>query len=112
MTETSGLIQMTVHDVAQGYAHALIVVGLIVAALGALLMLCAAAGKDKGSRLRWVLIFGAVALAGTVMAATGARQPRQRLLYCCASGPVSLEDVAVRYDIVEVDGKLLVLAER
>ncbi len=111
-TEMTGLIRMTTHDVVRGYAHALIVVGLIVAALCLLLALCAALSKEEAHKRRYVAVFVGIALAGTVMAIVGARQPRQRILYCCASGPVSLEAVATRYDIIQVDGKLLKLAER
>ena len=56
--------------------------------------------------------FAALAVAGAIVAGSGAGQPRQKLLYCCVSGPVSLEAVSAVYDIVGVDGKLLTLAER
>lgn len=110
--EMSGLIQMTVHTVTQPWARGLIVLGLIMAALCALLAICAGLSKEKEQWTRAMVLFAAIALAGVVMAIVGAKQPRRRILYCCASGPVSLEAVAVKYDIIEVDGKLLKLAER
>lgn len=113
MTEAmSGLIQMTAHMIVRPEAQTRIIVGLILAALCALLALCAALSKKQSHKLRYVAIFVAIALLGVVVAVSGARQPRRKVLYCCASGPVSLEAVSAMYDIVGVDGKLLTLAER
>ncbi len=109
---TGGLIQMTAHMVRTGAALALIRAGVAVAALFGFLAVCAAASRRTEHKRRYVLIFLAFAMAGAVMAAGGAKQPMRKVLYCCADGPVDLQMVATRYDIVDVDGKMLTLMER
>ena len=107
----NGLIQMTAHTVLRAEAQGLIAAGLTLAVLCALLAILALLNGDR-MKPHAAVVFATVALIGTVMVVVGARMPRQKVLYCCASGPVSLETVAVRYDIIQVDGKLLKLAER
>ena len=113
MTEVSGgLIRMTAHMVVTGEARGWMIAGAIVAGLFAALALCAALGRDKRRGLRYAAAFAALALAGAGMIYGGAKLPRAKVLYCCASGPVSLEQVAGRYEIIEVDGSFLKLVER
>lgn len=109
---TGGLIQMNAHMERTAEAHGLILAGVIVATLFAFLTICAAMSRDKEHKRRYVLAFLGFALLGVALFIGGANQPREKIIKCCASGPVSLESVAARYDIREVDGKLLVLAER
>lgn len=113
MNETmGGLIQMTAHSVVTSEARAMIVWGCVLAAVCAVLAVAAALSRKRRHRWRYVAFFAALAVAGAIVAGSGAGQPRQKLLYCCAEGPVSLEAIAAKYDIIEVDGKLLMLAER
>lgn len=113
MTEAmGGLIQMTAHMCVTAKAQSMITWGCVLAAVCAVLALCAALSKKQDLKLRYVALFLAIASAGAAIAVSGARQPRQKVLYCCASGPVSLEAVAAVYDIVDVDGKMLTLTER
>lgn len=109
---TGGLIQMNAHMEVTAGAHALIVAGAVIAALFAFLALCAAVSQKTEHKRRYVTAFLIVALLGLALLIGGARRPREMILMCCADGPVSLEQVAARYDIRKVDGKLLVLAER
>ena len=90
----------------------MIVWGCVLAAVCAVLAVAAALSRKRRHRWRYVAFFAALAVAGAIVAGSGAGQPRQKVLYCCASGPVSLEAVATVYDIVGVDGKMLTLAER
>lgn len=113
MTEpTGGLIHMTAHLVRTGDALALIRAGVIIAAVCAFLALCAALSTQSEHRWRWVAAFVALALVGAGMTVSGARKPMQKVIYCCASGPVNLETVAATYDIIEVDGAFIKIAER
>ena len=113
MTEAmSGLIQMTAHTRVTARAQMMITSGCILAAVCVLLALGAALSKRQDNKPRYVALFLFFALASAAMAVSGAQLPRQKVLYCCASGPVSLEAVATVYDIVGVDGKMLTLAER
>lgn len=107
----SGLIQMTAHMLTTPAASRWIIAGALIAALGAFLVLCVATGR-RDHRLRYIIAFTAVAVAGALMLIHGAHMPRVKEIKCCASGPISLEEVAARYDIIEVDGKLLTLRER
>ena len=109
---TGGLIHMTAHLVRTDAALGMIRAGVIIAAVCAFLALCAALSRQSEHRWRWVAAFAALALVGAGMTVSGARKPMQKQIYCCASGPISLEQVAARYDIIEVDGAFIVIAER
>ena len=113
MTEPiGGLIHMTAHLVRTESAMGLIRAGVAIAAVCLFLALCAAASRNSEHKWRYVAAFAALAIIGTGIAVSGARKPMQKQIYCCASGPVSLEQVAARYDILEVDGAFIVIAER
>ena len=113
MTELSGgLIQMTAHMEVTAGALRLMIAGGIVAMLSALLAICVMVSRKRDDRIRYVLAFAVFALLGVGMVIAGANAPREKVLQCCVSGPISLESVAARYDIRKVDGKLLVLVER
>lgn len=107
----SGLIQMTAHSLTSSAAQGWIIAGALIAALGAFLVLCVATGRRE-RRVRYIIVFTMVAVAGVILLVHGARLPRVKEIKACAYGPISLEEVAARYDIIEVDGKLLTLRER
>lgn len=109
---TGGLIHMTAHLVRTDAALGLIRAGVVIAAVCLFLALCAALSRLSEHRWRWVAAFAALALVGAGMTVSGARKPMQKQIYCCASGPISLEQVAARYDIIEVDGAFIVIAEK
>lgn len=111
-TTASGLIHMTAHMIRTADAKRLIIAGIIIAAVCLFLALCAALSRLSEHRWRWVAAFVALALVGAGMTVSGARKPMQKQIYCCASGPISLEQVAARYDIIEVDGAFIIIAER
>lgn len=112
-TEMSGgLIQMTAHMVRTGEARGLIIAGGILAALFGFLAICAALSRRKEYKRRYVLAFLAFALLGATLLIVGANQPRRKVLYCCADGPVDLQMIATRYDLLAVDGKLIKMMER
>lgn len=106
----SGLIQMNTHMVVTSGARVLIVAGIIVAAL--FIFLAVLSGTSERRSWRYVAAFMLIAVLGAGMAIVGANQPRQKVIMACASGPVSLDQVAAIYDIKEVDGKMLKLIER
>lgn len=113
MTEqASGLIHMTAHMIRTAGAQRLITAGIIIAAACAFLALCAALSRKREHKWRYVAAFVAIAAVGAVLTISGARQPRQKVIYCCAQGPVDLQTVAAVYDIVEVDGAFIKIAER
>ena len=58
----------------------------------------------------WIFLLLAVVSAGGI--AYGICMPRVKEIRACVNGPISLERVNAVYDIVEIDGKEIVLRER
>lgn len=104
----SGLIQMNVHMEATVFAQILMALGIFAAAVCGLVVICTLMEKER----RLALLFAAIGLLGVALIVVGARMPRDRIITACASGPVSIEQVAAVYDVIEVDGKMLRLRER
>ena len=103
---TNGLIQMNAHMEMTRTAETLIIIGVLLAVfcgMGALL-------ADRG--WKFAAILGAFAVAGAILVIFGVNQPRIKEIHACAAEPVSLEQISAKYDIVEVDGKELILRER
>lgn len=108
----SGLIQMNAHMVVTAEAHAMMIVGVAIAGICILLAVLSAISKQKKHKGKYIAAFAALAMVGVVFLIVGANQPRQKVIRACASGPVSLEQIAAIYNIKEVDGKMLTLVER
>lgn len=114
---TGGLIQMNSHMVVTRDANTLIVGGMVMAVLFAMMLIIMATEKatDKAGAKRKrnrVVAMGVMVLVGVVLVIIGANQPRVKEIHACASGPLSLESVAAKYKIVNVDGSELVLREK
>lgn len=109
---SGGLIQMTAHQVLTGDARTLIWFGAAMAVMFAFLAICAAVSGKRKHKRRYVLGFLALAVVGVALAIGGARLPMKKVLYCCADGPVDLQMVAAKYEILDVDGKFVKMAER
>lgn len=104
----SGLIQMNVHMEVTQWAEALIVLGIFAAAVSFLIAISLMMNRER----RLALVFAAIGLLGVALIVVGARMPRDRIITACANGPVSIEQVAAVYDVIEVDGKMMRLRER
>lgn len=104
----SGLIQMNVHMEVTQWAKALIVMGIFAAVVSFLIALSLLMNRER----RLALVFAAIGLLGVALIVVGARMPRDRIITACANGPVSIEQVAAVYDVIEVDGKMMRLRER
>lgn len=104
----SGLIQMNVHMEVTGWAAGLIALGIAAAAACAIAVICMLMEKER----RLALLFAVIGLLGAALIVVGTRMPRDRIITACASGPVSIEQVAAVYDVIEVDGKMMRLRER
>ena len=101
-----GLIQMNAKVVMSDTAQFMVVCGAV---FGALMLLAVAWAFDEKRRW-WVWLVAALLFAG--VAYWGTRLPRQKVIHACVDGPVSLELIASRYDILKVDGKELTLRVR
>lgn len=104
----SGLIQMNVHMEVTVFAQILMALGIAAAVSGVFIVICGLMMEER----RLALVFAAIGLLGAALIVVGARMPRDRIITACASGPVSIEQVAAVYDVIEVDGKMMRLRER
>ena len=102
-----GLIQMNSHMELSDVARVLVVVGTFVVTVCVIAMICN--GKRNKKFAAFVI---ACAVIGTIAVIVGRSLPREQIIRACADGQVSLEQVAGRYDILEIDGKELTLRVR
>ena len=109
MTElTGGLIQMNSHMVVTSLAGILIGIGVGICVL---FLICGIASAMCEERKLSIFMF-AIAIVGIIVTIVGVNMPRVKEIHACADGQVSIEQIGVRYDIVKIDGKELVLRER
>ena len=106
-TVTGRLIEMNSQMVVTDTAFTLIGVGL---ALAALFLIGAFAGWLNNAKRWWLCFIGVFVFAALVV--VGFRMPRVKEIHACADGPISLELIASRYDVVEINGKELRLRVR
>lgn len=106
---TGGLIEMNAKMVMTDGVHALLGIGVAIALI---FLVFAVVSAIVTCEPKVVLVAMPFIVAGIVMAVIAVRQPRVREIHACASGPVSIEQIAIKYEIVNVDGKELVLRER
>ena len=102
-----GLIQMNAHMVVTNTALGLIIVGV---SLATGLAISAFMWWLEAKKRWWMLAILAAVFAA--LAVAGCRMPRVKEIRACVEGPVSLELIASRYDILQVDGKELTLRVR
>ena len=105
---TGSVLEMNAHMVKPQSAVSLMMVGgfLTLLFLGSAVKGWIAGGWKPS------LVFLLLGLVSAAIFFVGAREPRVKEIKACAVGPVSLEQVAIVYDIVEIDGKELTLRER
>ena len=104
----NGLIQMNAHMVRQEKFD--FVIGLAIVAAIIFVMLAAFAAQDKNKMA--AIVFFTLAIIGVVGAVIAINQPKVKEIKACANGPVSIEQIAVVYDVVDIDGKMITLRER
>ena len=103
-----GLIEMNAHMIMPKSAITLMIIGGTLTFIA--VVACAGFIVDKN--LRCALGAVAVILIGCLIFYRGMITPRVKEIHACASGVVSLELIAARYQIVDVDGKELILREK
>ena len=107
---SGSMIEMNVHMVSRGYAVALILLGGILAILSCIFLIIdlIQSKRFKKQFIPYIvtLLFGFATLF------YGLKIPKDKIISYCANGPVSIEQISVNYDIVEIDGKLIRLKER
>lgn len=109
MTElTGGLIQMNSHMITTKGAEALMIIGSIAMFFAAI----AVVGYMMEEKWKIVFASATILLIGFAILLYGINMPKVKEIRACADGQVSIEQIGVRYDIVKIDGKELVLHER
>lgn len=105
----SGLIEMNAHMIVTEEAGMLMGFGVVVAALAIALAFGVGVFTAHWRYTLLCLLFAAV---GVGMMIAGNRIPRVKQIKVCASGPVSIEQIATRYEVKDIDGKELTLWEK
>lgn len=113
MTEVAGaLIEMNAHMVVTENAVRAMIFGASIIALFALLMLITVLDKnnaDKAVRAGICAFFVALGIAVLI---AGNNMARVKEIRFCANGPVQIEQVAAKYEIVKIDGKMITVREK
>lgn len=107
---TGTMIEMNVHIQSRGYADVLVLLGGILALLSFIFFMI---DLKQSKRFKKQLIpYIITLLLGVATMVYGLEIPKDKIISYCANGPVSIEQISVKYDIVEIDGKLIRLKER
>ena len=104
------MIELNVHMQSKGYADFMIFIGVLLVAItvvGFVLDL-KIYKKFKITMLGYLVTL----VVGLGLLLFGLKIPKDKIISYCANGPVSIEQISVAYDIVEIDGKLIKLKER
>ncbi len=113
MTELTGtLIEMNAHMVVTDYAMRRMVFGGAVAALFGVLMLVMLTDRKKGNKVVRVGICACMMVLGVAILISGYGSSRVKEIRYCANGPIRIEDVVAKYDVVSIDGKMITVRER
>ena len=107
-TVVGELIQMNAKMVVTKDARECIVIGVLACAT----MLFWTLFMIRAKKRAIAIVLGLIALGCGALAVHGATMPRVKEIHACVNGPISLERVSAVYDIVEIDGKEIVLRER
>ena len=105
------LIEMNAHMMVTDGARRMIVFGALATAvfLFMLVWTIVGDGKHKVSTAITCVVMAALC-AGLV--AIGNSEPRVKEILFCADGPISLERLAAVYQIMEIDGKEIIVREK
>ena len=111
MIATGKLIEMNTRLVRTNAAIGLIVAGCVGVVCCAYLIMAALCSvrKRRVAMVTFLSILMAIFLGALIW---GISMPKDKVIHACADGPVSLEEIAVAYDILEIDGKELTLRVR
>lgn len=107
---TGTMIEMNVHMQSRGYADALCLFGGILVLLSFIFFMIDLIQSE--SLKKHLIPYIVTLLVGAAIMLYGLKIPKDKIISYCANGPVSIEQISVNYDIVEIDGKLIRLKER
>ena len=109
----SGLIEMNAHMVMEDWAIGMTTIGFAILGITATILLLdlLVVPRNLWTKKYWYRYILILVLS-FFFAMIGVKAPRIKVIKACASGPISMEQIAIKYDIMEVDGKELTLKER
>ena len=109
---TGTLIEMNAHMVVTVYAMRRMVFGGAVAALFGVLLLIMLTDRKKGNKAVRAGICAVMMAIGIAILIAGNNSPRVKEIRYCAYGPIQIEEVVAKFDIVRIDGKEITVRER
>lgn len=113
MSELTGsLIEMNAHVVMIDSASKMLVFGAFVTVVFAVVLMAILTDRDKTGRAARVWVCACLVAIGVAMAIAGVTIPRVKEIRYCANGPIQIEQIAAKYDIVEIDGKMITVREK
>lgn len=104
------MIEMNVHMVSRESADAFVLLGGILVILGFIFFMIDLIQSKKFKKQ--LIPYIVALLLGAATMFYGLKIPKDKIISYCANGPVSIEQISIAYDIVEIDGKLIRLKER
>ena len=113
MTELTGtLIEMNAHMVVTADAMRAMVFGGAVVALFGVLMLVSLTDRKLANKAILAGICACMMAIGIAILISGYGSSRVKEIRYCANGPIRIEDVVAKYDVVSIDGKMITVRER
>ena len=107
-----GLIQMNSEMIVPPLAHIFFATALAIFVVTMIYAMVSILIKSKSYWKKYLLVYSAVILIAVTLFVYGLKMPRQKQIKACAIGPVSLDQIAIKYDVTKVNGKELTLIER
>ena len=105
---TSGLIHMNAHMVRTSASSGMMIFEFFAALV--LFFVAALSYSECGWKFSGMLAL--LGIACVVLFIVGLNTPRVKEIRMCANGPISLEAIAARYEIVSVDGAEITVREK
>ena len=113
MTDVAGaLIEMNAHMVVTDGALRAMIFGGAVIVIFALLLLITVLDKDNADKAVRAGICAFFVALGIAVLITGNNMARVKEIRFCANGPIQIEQVAAKYEIVKIDGKMITVREK
>lgn len=113
MTELTGtLIEMNAHMVVTADAMRATIFGAAVVVLFGVLLLVMLTDRKVANRTVRAGVCAFMMAIGIAILIAGNNIPRVKEIRYCANGPIQIEEVAAKFDIVRIDGKEITVRER
>lgn len=113
MTEMTGtLIEMNAHMVVTDDSMRAMIFGGAVAVLFGVLLLVMLTDRKADNKAVRAGVCAFMMTIGIAILIAGNNSPRVKEIRYCVNGPIQIEEVAARFDIVSIDGKMITVRER